>query len=214
MEQEVNKNNNDINRLIEEVYNKYENENPLEWKRDYSFFYGPGIFLFFSTLFILIQQPNFFLVFSILLMNFIFTSYNTLLFLNQRIYIYSTKLVYCYGLFNQKVKEFYYGTDDIAEVKAGFKSNLLQRKFNYANFYIINNKKLAFRMIFIKDPEALFELIVDKVVAFHREFVPDYQKPPTEIIKSDGVYIENENGEFVKKVKDKKLDIESNIVQT
>lgn len=202
-----------IDELVEYVYNKYKDEQPVEWRRSLSFFYGPAIFFICCLCFIFMQKPTWFIIFTILLMNFLYTSYNTLQYLNQRIYVYSTKLVIHYGLLSQNVREFIYGSDDMAAIKAGIPQNMLQKRFNYGNFYLQNNLGLAFTIHFVQSPDGFREFLTDKIVNFNREFDPDYTPPPVEVIKSSGVYIQDENGNLIKKNHVKKDDISNQIVQ-
>lgn len=196
----------DIDSLIDRVYKKYENENPLEWKRDISFFYAPTICLLLSLFFITVQRPPFMMIFSLLIFNFGYMAYNFMLFSNQRIYVYSTKLVYHYGILNQKVKTFIYGSDEISGIKAGMPLNVLQKTLGYGNFYIMHKSGLGLKIPFVKNPNGLFELLKEKFLQFNREFDPEYELPPTEIIKSSGVYVENEQGKLVKKHKQDNID--------
>lgn len=180
-------------------YKEHLNETPDEWGRSYSYFIYPSIFLVCSLFFIFVQRPTIFMVLLILAMNAIFSIYNILLWYNQRIYIYSDRLQYHYGLWKEYQKTFYFGSDDMVAIKSGLKMGLLQKKLNFANFYIINKNKLSFEMKRIANPDGLLDYLTNKVAEFNKYFDPTYKVPPREVINHKGIFIETVNGELIKK---------------
>lgn len=166
---------------INYVYNKYKDETPDEWERSLSFFYGPTIFALMSIIFVYLKHHN--LLMSILVIAFAFGwfTYNLFEYMNQRIYIYSTKLVYHYGLWNHKEKEFYYDTPDIIGCQCGRQSRI-QKLLSYGNFFIINIDKKGFRLKNIGNPQELENHLKEKVNQYYQEFDPEYRLPEKEIL--------------------------------
>ena len=188
-----------ILKKIQEFEKLHMDETPDEWGRSFSYFISPMIFLICSITFLYIQRPNLYIVIIILVMNMLWTIYNVLSWMNQRIYIYSNRIEYHYGVWNERIKEFWFGTEDIVAAKAGDKLNLMQKKFDYASFYIINSNKLAFELKRIANPDGLLSVITNKAFEFNRFFFPDYEMPLKEIITKKGVFVEDEDGNLILK---------------
>lgn len=184
----------------EEVYLKYKDEEPEIWGKSIGFFASPLIFLIISIIYLVVQSSSgLFTIFNILILNFVFIMYRVLLYSNQSIKIYSTKLVYEYGLFKTYEKIFYYGTDDINAVKSGEKDNILKKTFNYSTFYLINQKGLGYSINYVNNADDLLDTITDKVVNFQKEFDPNYEREAVEIITKNGIMVQtlDENGEYI-----------------
>lgn len=184
---------------IQEFEKLHMDETPDEWGRSFSYFISPILFLICSITFLYIQRPNLYIVIILLVMNMLWTIYNVLSWINQRIYIYSNRIEYHYGAWNERVKEFWFGTEDIVAVKAGDKLNLMQKKLDYASFYIINSNKLAFEFKRIANPDGLLAVITNKAFEFNRFFFPDYEMPLKEIVTKKGVFVEDEDGNLILK---------------
>ena len=184
---------------IQEFEKLHMDETPDEWGRSFSYFISPILFLICSITFLYIQRPNLYIVIILLVMNMLWTIYNVLSWINQRIYIYSNRIEYHYGAWNERVKEFWFGTEDIVAVKAGDKLNLMQKKLDYASFYIINSNKLAFEFKRIANPYGLLAVITNKNFEFNRFFYPDYEMPLKEIVTKKGVFVEDEDGNLILK---------------
>lgn len=193
-----------ILKKIQEFEKLHMDETPDEWGRSFSYFISPILFLICSITFLYIQRPNLYIVTIILVMNMLWTIYNVLSWINQRIYIYSNRIEYHYGVWNEHVKEFWFGTEDIVAAKAGDKMNLMQKKLDYASFYIINSNKLAFELKRIANPEGLLAVITNKAFEFNRFFFPNYEMPLKEIITKKGVFVEDEDGNLILKSEYKK----------
>lgn len=193
-----------ILKKIQEFEKLHMDETPDEWGRSFSYFISPILFLICSITFLYIQRPNLYIVTIILVMNMLWTIYNVLSWINQRIYIYSNRIEYHYGVWNERVKEFWFGTEDIVAAKAGDKINLMQKKLDYASFYIINSNKLAFELKRIANPEGLLAVITNKAFEFNRFFFPNYEMPLKEIITKKGVFVEDEDGNLILKSEYKK----------
>ena len=166
---------------INYVYNKYKDETPEEWERSLSFFYGPTIFALMSIIFIYFKHNN--LLTSIIVIAFAFSwfTYNLFEYMNQRIYIYSTKLVYHYGLWNHKEKEFYYDTPDIIGCQCG-RQTRIQKLLSYGSFFIINIDKKGFHLKHIGNPQELENHLKEKVNQYYQEFDPEYRLPEKEVL--------------------------------
>ena len=184
---------------IQEFEKLHMDETPDEWGRSFSYFISPILFLICSITFLYIQRPNLYIVIILLVMNMLWTIYNVLSWINQRIYIYSNRIEYHYGAWNERVKEFWFGTEDIVAAKAGDKLNLMQKKLDYASFYIINSNKLAFEFKRIANPDGLLSVITNKNFEFNRFFYPDYEMPLKEIVTKKGVFVEDEDGNLILK---------------
>ena len=184
---------------IQEFEKLHMDETPDEWGRSFSYFISPILFLICSITFLYIQRPNLYIVIILLVMNMLWTIYNVLSWINQRIYIYSNRIEYHYGAWNERVKEFWFGTEDIVAAKAGDKLNLMQKKLDYASFYIINSSKLAFEFKRIANPDGLLAVITNKNFEFNRFFYPDYEMPLKEIVTKKGVFVEDEDGNLILK---------------
>lgn len=184
---------------IQEFEKLHMGETPDEWGRSFSYFISPILFLICSITFLYIQRPNLYIIIIILVMNMLWTIYNVLSWVNQRIYIYSNRIEYHYGAWNERIKEFWFGTEDIVAAKAGVKLNLMQKKLDYASFYIINSNKLAFELKRIANPDGLLAVITNKAFEFNRFFSPDYEMPLKEIVTKKGVFVEDEDGNLILK---------------
>ena len=188
---------------VSEFIEAHKDETPDEWGRSLSYFVGPIIFCICSLVFIIVQKPTIYLLLITLMMNVCFTLYNVLSWYNQRIYIYSDRLEYHFGLWNSQIKTFHFGTDDIVQAQSGAKKTLLQKYMDFSNFYIINKKNIPFKMERIASPDGLLDFLTNKVVEFNRFFDASYQVQPKENITRKGVFVEDADGNWVLKSKNK-----------
>lgn len=186
---------------VSEFIEAHKDETPDEWGRSFSYFVAPVIFFICSLVFIIIQKPTVYMLLVILMMNVCFTLYNVLFWYNQRIYIYSDRLEYHFGLWNSTIKSFHFGTDDIVQAQSGAKKTLLQKYMDFSNFYIINKKNISFKMERIANPDGLLDFLTNKVADFNRFFDANYKIPPKENITKKGVFVEDEDGNWVLKSK-------------
>lgn len=186
---------------VSEFIEAHKDETPDEWARSLSYFVGPIIFCICSLVCIIVQKPTIDILLIILIMNVCWTSYNVLSWYNQRIYIYSDRLEYHFGLWNSQIKTFHFGTDDIVQAQSGAKKTLLQKYMDFSNFYIINKKNISFKMERIANPDGLLDFLTNKVTDFNRFFDANYKTPPKENITNKGVFVEDADGNWVLKSK-------------
>ena len=186
---------------VRQFYEEHKNETPDEWARSLSYFVTPTIAIILSLFFIFMQRPTLLMILLILSMNLLYTLFNVLSWYNQRIFLYSDRLEYHYGLWKEKIQVFNFGTDDMVAVKSGDRLNMMQKRLDYGSFYIINKSNMAFELKRIGNPDGLLDFVTNKVYEFHKNFDPNYEIPPKEVITKKGTYIESNDGELIQKNK-------------
>lgn len=169
-------NRSEIEKKLKQFEKEHENEVPVKWMRSGAgFFATPVFFLLISILYISMGQLT--VQASIILISIILfiIAYRYVLFHNQKLLIYSDRIVYQWGFFEVKTKEMLFRNDDVRKLYSEDSVSIFSKFFSFSNFVIYDKNDVKFVMNPIHKPDDLMNLITMTVTEFMQYFDPDFQ---------------------------------------
>lgn len=181
----------------EELEKKYEQAQYKEWKHSaLAFFFKPVLSCLLSFIFLMVQSDHILFIVMITLGNFIFLTYSYLTWSNQRLLIYPHKVEWESGLFKVYKQTIPYVS--LKKVHANEKRTLLERVFNYSDFFLVDTDDKVYRVAHIVSGYKLVEEMRMRVSGYLSELDNEYQVPDRQIINKNGLHrIDSETNEII-----------------